>query len=101
MYYIYILYSISSDIYYIGHSDNPWYRAIQHNTKDHGTFSSKHQPWKLIATFEVDSKRSEALTLERFIKKQKSRKLIERLINPQFIPEGKLAQLVRVPHVRD
>jgi len=101
MYYIYILYSSSSDIYYVGHSDDPWNRAIQHNAKENGTFASKHKPWKLVAIFEAGPTRSEALTLERFIKKQKSRKLIETLLNPQFIPEGKLVQLVKVPHVRD
>lgn len=44
---------------------------------------------------------SEALLLERFIKKQKSKKLIEKIFDPEFIPKGKLAQLVRVPQVRE
>ena len=101
MFYIYILYSVSSDIYYVGHSDDPWNRVIQHNTKERGTFSSKHQPWELAAIFEAGRIRSEALIIEQFIKKQKSRKLIEKLIDPQFLPEGNIVQLVRVPHVRD
>ena len=101
MFYIYVLYSKSSDIYYVGHSENPWNRIAQHNTKEEGTYSSKHQPWSLVATFEAGETRSEALILERFIKKQKSRRLIERLIDIEFIPDGKLAQLVRVPHLRD
>ena len=101
MFYIYILFSQSSNIYYVGHSENPWNRIIQHNTKEEGTYSSKHQPWSLIAIFEAGLTRSEALLLERFIKKQKSKTLIERLIDVEFIPEGKLAQLVRVPHLRD
>ena len=61
------------------------------------TYSSKHQPWGLIATFEAGETRSEALSLERFIKKQKSRKLIEQLLDVAFIPNGKLAQLVKSP----
>jgi putative endonuclease len=55
----------------------------------------------LKAVFEVGESRGEADRLEKFIKRQKSRRLIESLINPDFVPEGKLAQLVRVPHVRD
>ncbi|WP_186462327.1 hypothetical protein [Pedobacter suwonensis] len=37
---------------------------------------------------------------ERFIKSQKSRKLIERMVKGEMLT-GILAQLVRVPHVRD
>ena len=100
MFYIYILQSLKSDITYIGYSENPWERVIQHNTKEEGTFSSKHKPWELKAIFETTAK-SEAISLERFIKKQKSKTLIEKLIDPAFVPQGKLAQLVRVPHLRD
>lgn len=99
MYYIYILYSTISDISYIGYSETPWERLIQHNTKEEGTFSSKHKPWELKAVFEAGTK-SDAVTLERFIKKQKSKTLIAKLIDPAFIPEGKLALLVRVPPSR-
>jgi putative endonuclease len=101
MFYIYILFSQNSNVFYIGHSDDPWNRIIQHNTKEKGTFSSKHKPWKLVATFQAGNTRGGAIILERFIKKQKSRKLIENLVNPEFIPENKLIQLVRVPHLRD
>lgn len=97
MFYIYILQSSLSDITYIGYSENPWERLIQHNTKEKGTFSSKHKPWELKAVFEAGTK-SEAIIIERFIKKQKSKKLMGKLIDPEFIPEGKLVQLVRVPY---
>lgn len=72
----------------------------KHNTKEEGTFSSKYKPCELKAVFEAGT-HSGVVILERFIKKQKFKKLIEKLINPEFIPEGKLVQLVRVPHVRD
>ncbi len=42
-----------------------------------------------------------AIQLEKFIKKQKSRKLIERLCNLEYKPTGKLAQSVRVLHLRN
>ena len=100
MFYIYILQSVTSDISYVAYSENPLERLIQHNTKEEGTFSSKHKPWELIAVLEAGTK-SDAITYERFIKKQKSKKLIEKLCSSDFVLEGKLAQLVRVPHLRD
>jgi putative endonuclease len=100
MYYLYILLSKSSGISYIGYSEDPWERLSQHNTKEEGTFSSKHKPWELKAIFQTPSK-ADAISIERFIKKQKSKTLISKLIDPAFIPENKLAQLVRVPHLRD
>ena len=101
MFFLYILHSPNNDKYYIGHSSDPWLRLSHHNTDDKDTFTSKCRPWVLAAVFEVGNTRSEALSMERFIKKQKSRKFIEQLIDPEFIPQSSLAQLVRVPHVRD
>lgn len=99
MYYIYILYSASSDLYYIGYSNDPLRRVKEHNTKPYNTFTSKHRPWVLKAYFKSGGPESEAMRIERFIKKQKSRKLIERLCDPSFVPTGILAQLVRIPQV--
>jgi len=101
MYYLYILYSEKSDIFYIGSTENPWKRITEHNSDPAITFTSKHRPWIIKALFEVGTSRSDAIKMEKFIKKQKSRKLIEMLTNPTFIPSSSLAQLVRVPHVRD
>ena len=52
------------------------------------------------SVFEVENE-SVAIKIERFIKKQKSRNLIERLCQEDFIGGNILVQLVRVPHVRD
>ena len=101
MFYLYILYSDSSDLYYVGSTEHPLKRLAEHNSDPKNTFTSKHRPWVLAALFKVGTIRGEAVTLERFIKKQKSRSLIEKLVNQDFEPSGKLAQLVRVPHVRD
>ncbi len=100
-YYIYIIYSISIDRYYVGYSSDPWLRLGQHlsNTKD--KYTGKVTDWILLAVFEVSESKSDAIRMERFLKKQKSRKLIEQLCSPDFIPTGYLTQLVRVPHVRD
>ena len=101
MYYVYILFSAQHDKYYIGHSIDPWMRIVHHNSDDKVTFTSKYRPWELKAIFCVGETRSVALKVERWIKKQKSRRLIERLMDPLFVPDGELAQLVRVSHVRD
>ena len=101
MFYLYVLYSAGSDLYYIGHTENVAGRLFQHNNPELDNYTSVHRPWELAAAFEAGATRGEALKLERFIKKQKSRSLIERLISPDFIPTGVLAQLVRVPDVRD
>jgi putative endonuclease len=101
MYYVYILYSEDSDRYYIGHSNDPWNRLNQHLENEGKTYTGKHSNWKLKAVFAVSEKRQDALKMERFIKSQKSRKFIEKLLDEAFIPEGKIAQLLRVPHLRD
>ncbi|MBX3240494.1 MAG: GIY-YIG nuclease family protein [Chitinophagaceae bacterium] len=101
MYYIYILYSESADLYYVGYSDDPHRRLVEHNNKAIYSFTAKHRPWIIKAIFSCGDSEGEAIKLERFIKKQKSRVMIEKLIDPSFIPDGVLAQLVRVPHVRD
>ena len=101
MYYIYILYSDVAAKYYVGYTDEPQRRLVEHNTKPFNTYTSKYRPWILKAVFECNEKEAEAIKIERFIKKQKSRKLIEQLIDEKFTPSGYLAQLVRVPWVRD
>jgi putative endonuclease len=100
-YHIYILYSASIDRYYIGYSSNPWLRLAQHLENSTDKYTGKAKDWCLKAVFEVSDDISTALKVERFIKKQKSRKLIEKLCEDDFKPDGYLAQLVRVPHLRD
>ena len=100
VFYFYILYSQSSDLYYVGYTKDFLERLHQHNHIGYNTFTSKHRPWILKAAFECGESESDAVRIERFIKKQKSRKLIERLMEGQIL-SGVLAQLVRVPHVRD
>ena len=85
----------------MGYSNDPSRRLIEHNSKPFDTYTSKHRPWVLKAYFKCSENESEAIRIERFIKRQKSRKLLEQLSNPAFTPSGVLAQLVRVPDVRD
>jgi putative endonuclease len=101
MYYIYILYSFSSNLYYIGYTNDYVRRLNEHNTSDKTTFTSKHRPWIFGAVFYCGDVESKAIKIESFLKKQKSRVFIEKLVDEKFIPTGILAQLVRVPKLRD
>ena len=80
MYCVYILYSSVSDIYYIGHSDNPANRLFSHNNTTRITYTSKHRPWIMKAYFPVSVNRSEAMKVEKYVKSLKSRKIIEEII---------------------
>ena len=103
-YYIYILYSESSDRYYIGHTQNVENRLQEHNegtrSNQSKKYTFKHRPWKIAAQFEVGKNRGEAIKIEKYIKRQKSRKFIEKVISAQG-DQAKVAQLVRVPMNRD
>ena len=102
MYFIYILYSLTSDVYYVGYTNDYVRRFKEHNEQDSfNTYTSKHRPWVLKAAFECSTIEKEAMRIEKFIKKQKSRKLLELLCRITFIPSGVLVQLVRVPDIRD
>ena len=100
MYYLYILHSISSDKYYVGITNRPKERLIEHNTTDRNTFTSKYRPWEIAALFECGETLGEARKIENYIKKMKSKVFIENLINMDSF-DGPLAQLVRVPKLRD
>lgn len=100
-YFIYILYSSNADKYYVGYTTDYLKRVEDHNSQEFFiTYTSKHRPWVLAAVFSVGVDESIAVSMERYIKKQKSRRLIELLIDPDFVPSGELAQLV-IPYVRD
>jgi putative endonuclease len=88
VFYIYIIYSPSPDKYYLGYSNDPIRRLDEHNSTPHNTYTCKHRPWFLKAHFKCSEQEAEAIR-------------IERLSNPTFLPSDALAQLVRVPDVRD
>lgn len=90
MFYIYIINSQSSNIFYVGSTEDPWKRLEEHNSDPKNTFTSKHRPWKLKTVFKAGKTRGQAQKIEHFIKKQKSRSLLEKLTQPDFKPTGKL-----------
>ncbi len=83
-YYLYILYSKASDLYYVGYTSDYVRRLEEHNSLSFGTFTSKHRPWSLEAVFSCGFIEPDAICLERFIKRQKSRKLIERIVQGDY-----------------
>ena len=100
-YFVYILFSQKSGKYYVGHSNDPFRRVIEHNTKPFNTYTSKNRPWTLAAVLFCPGEKSAAMKIEKFIKQQKSQHFIEKIVNPDFNLDGVLTQLVRVPHMLD
>ncbi|MEI9955609.1 MAG: GIY-YIG nuclease family protein [Ferruginibacter sp.] len=79
MFYRYIIYSASSDKYYIGSCENLDARIQQHNAGRN--ISTKHGiPWVIKYSEEFPT-RMDAMKREKEIKNKKSRKYIEWLIS--------------------
>jgi putative endonuclease len=76
---VYIIQSLLDNSYYIGYTKNLEKRIVQHNNAKTG-YSSKKVPWILVysESFEI---KSLAIKRERFIKNQKSRDFIKKLIS--------------------
>jgi putative endonuclease len=69
-YFVYIIYSSSRRIYYIGHTNKFEDRLIRHNN-NRNKFTKGKGPWKLIISYKCNSK-SEAYQLELKLKALKS-----------------------------
>ncbi len=82
LYYVYILYSAQLNEYYIASTQDVSQRLEKH-LQNHKGFTGKAKDWELKYT-ETFNARDEALRRELQIKKWKSRKLIEKLINDRF-----------------
>ncbi len=78
-YFLYILKSKVVAKFYVGISQNPTLRLEYHNTIEKG-FTSRYRPWEIVYTQEFRSK-SEALVVEQKIKRWKSKKMIERILD--------------------
>jgi len=77
MFTVYILYSKTSDKYYIGHTASMEDRLERHN-QGRSISTKSGKPWMLVHTESFPSK-SEAYQREMIIKSKKSRKYIESL----------------------
>jgi putative endonuclease len=68
MYKVYILYSSILDKFYTGQTEDMERRLEEHN-RGKTSFSARGMPWTLVYSKECSS-RSEAIKLEKFIKKR-------------------------------
>ena len=82
MHYLYILYSEKKDCYYTGQTKNVQNRLEKHN-KGYSLATKNGIPWLLKKSVEFETK-SEAIKAENWIKKMKSRKVIEQIINDEI-----------------
>ncbi len=82
MWYVYIIYSEIIHKYYTGATDDLEWRLQRHN-QGWGRYTKCGIPWKIVYTEKFKTK-SEALKREREIKRRKSRKYIEGLINLNY-----------------
>ena len=68
MFFTYILFSVSNNEYYTGHTNSVDIRFGKHNAGE--VISTKHgMPWTLITAFKFET-RSEAMRVEKKIKKR-------------------------------
>ena len=78
-FFTYIIFSPTRNKYYVGETENPEQRLIQHNSAFFpGKFTAQATDWELFLCIEFND-RIKARKFESFIKKMKSRKFIESL----------------------
>ncbi len=82
-YFVYILFSIKCNRYYIGYSANPILRLAERHNAGKVKATKNCMPYQLIKMKEFDSE-LDAIQEERRIKKMKSRKYIEQLIHNEW-----------------
>ena len=88
MHYYYIIYSPTLDSFYTGESVDVHTRLLQHNNRTFfNAYTKKAKDWELF--LKIDCKdRIQARKIERFIKKQKSKKFIRLLKeNPNTVQD--------------
>ena len=78
-YAVYILFSEKLNRFYVGTTDNPERRIVEHNSgKYDDAFTKKGIPWLLFFVID-DLSSNQAYEIERHIKKMKSKKYIDNL----------------------
>ena len=88
MHYLYIIYSPKVNKFYVGETDNIALRLLKHNNHSYeGSFTKIAEDWEVVMSFECSSK-SQSLSLEKFIKRMKSKIFIQKIIeNPKILDE--------------
>jgi putative endonuclease len=88
MYFLYILHSQKTGKFYVGITTDINRRMSEHNGSKSvkNTFTSKHRPWELVALYQISTDVTLAVKIEKYIKQQKSVRIIEHLCNPDGNP---------------
>ena len=88
IHFLYILHSKSKDKYYIGETPNVDFRLELHNSHSFkNSFTKIAEDWTIALQFECKDKK-DALYLEAFIKRMKSKKFIQKIIdNPAILSD--------------
>lgn len=86
--FLYILYSLKIDKYYVGESADPEFRKILHNQHHFKkNYTKAADDWIIALSFECTN-RQDAVYLERFIKRMKSKVFIRKIIaGPNILKE--------------
>ena len=79
MYHAYILYSANFNRYYVGHCEDLILRLNRHNNKQVPS-TKPYVPWIMVYSESYET-RKDANARELYIKRMKSRKYIEQLVN--------------------
>ncbi len=83
MYYLYVLYSERISKYYVGISGDPEKRLSYHNNDNKG-WTQRGRHWRLVYTQGFIDRKS-AHKAEKFIKSQKSKEFIEKVVSGKYI----------------
>ena len=78
-YFVYILYSVAQDLFYIGSCSNPEERLRKH-LANHKGFTSRTKDWE-ICYLECFSEKTAAVKREKQLKSWKSKKKIQILVD--------------------
>ncbi|MCR4333969.1 MAG: GIY-YIG nuclease family protein [Patescibacteria group bacterium] len=79
---VYILESLSSGKYYIGHTNDLERRFSEHNDASRHGWSNKYAPWKIMYSADY-STRAEAMKEEKRLKSFKNKESLARLIGKE------------------
>ena len=81
-YFVYILESINSGKYYIGHTNDISRRFAEHNDVSRSGWSKRHAPWKIIYSADY-STRAEAMKEEKRLKSFKNKESLAKLVRKE------------------
>ena len=80
MFYVYILFSKTQEIYYIGHTSMTLEERLRRHLSAHKGFTARAKDWQIVYQ-ELFTNKSVAITREKEIKKCKSKIKIEALFS--------------------